>query len=184
MKKLVISALLAVLFIFSAGVVNAEEKKAVDEKFDPSKVLDPEKIFGRERRSAQQRDRHNSRNRTTRLRGQLQRVDEGIRIRLSEHKKFIDELVSIKKLAIKEKAKKTAKRIEAMIEAKNAEFAESVKKLNESRDRYRERLVPPGSKRAERQRPAEVTTTQAKQENEEDEKKDKKDKAKWWQFWK
>ncbi len=184
MKKLVISVILAVLFILSAGVVNAEEKKAGDEKFDPSKAFDPEKIFGREQRSAQQRDRHNSRRRTTRLRDQLQKVDEGIRTRQSEHEKLIDELVSIKKLAIEEKAKKTAKRIEKLIEAKNANFARSTKKLNESRDRYREMLVPPGSKSAERRRPAKATTPQAKQENEEDAKKEKEDKGKWWQFWK
>ncbi len=187
MKKLIISVLLAVLFILSAGVVNAEEKKAGDEKLDPSKVLGPETIFGRDRRPTHRTDRHNRRNRTKKLRDQLQRVDKGIRIRLSEHKKFIDELVSIKKLAIKEKAKKTAKRIEKLIEARNAEFAESVKKLNESRDRYREMLVPPGSKPAERQKPAEVTTKPAKQENKEDakeEKEEKEDKDKWWQFWK
>ena len=182
MKKLVISVLLAVLFILSAGVVNAEEKKAGDEKLDPLKVFDPERRFGRDRRPGQQTERHSRRNRTTELRSRLQRIDEGIRIRQGEHKKFIDELISIQKLAIKEEAKKTAKRIGALIEARNAEFAEFTRKLNESRDRFREGLVRPGSKPAERQRPAEVTTPQPKQENKEDAKEEKKDKVRWWQF--
>ncbi len=180
MKKLVISVLLAVLFILSAGVVNAEETKAGDKKLPTPRVLDPEERFGRERRSVQQRDRstrRGRRDRTTEVRSQLQRIDEGIRLRQSEHKKFIDELVSIKKQAIKEDAKKTAKRIEKLIKARNAEFAESARKLNESRDRFRKRLIPPGSKLAGQQEPAEVTTSQPEQEN-------KEDKVRWWQFWK
>ena len=136
MKKLVISVLL-VLFILSAGVVNAEEKKAGDKRPAPSRLPDPEKRLGRERRPARQKERRDRGDRTAKLRDQLQRVDEGIKNRQSEHKKFIDELVSIKKLAIKENAEKTAKRIETLIETKNTEFAESVKKLNKSRDRYR-----------------------------------------------
>ena len=66
-------------------------------------------------------------------------------------------------------------------EAKNAEFAESSKRLDETRGRFREMLVPPGSKSVERQTPAEVTAPQAKQEDKENEKKEK---GKWWQFWK
>ena len=177
MKKLVISVLLAVLFILSAGVVNAEEKKAGDKKLVPTRGVDPERRFGGARRSGQRTERYNRRGRTTEVRSRLQMVDEGIRIRQVEHKKFIDELVSIKKLAIKEDAKKTAKRIESLIEARNAEFAESVKKLNESRDRFRERLIRPGSQPTARRRPASVTTPQPEQEN-------KEDKGRWWQFWK
>jgi hypothetical protein len=177
MKKLVISVLLAVLFILSAGVVNAEEKKAGDKKLVPTRGVDPEKRFGGFRRSGQQRDRYNRRGRTTEVRNRLQNVDKSIRIQQSRHKKFIDELVSIKKLAIKEDAKKTAKRIESLIKARNAEFAESTRKLNESRDRFREGLVRPGSKPVTRRRPASVTTPQPEQET-------KEDKGRWWQFWK
>ena len=193
MKKLVISVLLAVLFILSAGVVNAEETKAGDEKLVPPKVLDPEKMLGRDRQPVRQpvrqtdRQSRRSRRGTTGFKDRLQRIDEGIKVRLSEHKKFIDELISIRKLAIEEKAEKTARRIETLIEAKNAEFAESVRKLNESRNRFREGLVPPGPRSTIRQRsagPAEVTTPQPKQENKEDAKKEKEDKVRWWQFWK
>lgn len=180
MKKLVISVLLVILFVLSAGIANAEEKKADDKKFKPPKVLDPEKIR-RERRPARQRERHNRRDRTSRLREKLQKIDEGIGIKESEHRKFIDELVSIKNLAIKEKANKTAKRLEALIEAKSAEFDEAVQKLNESRDKYREMLAPSGAKPAERIRPTKVPTKPAEQGKKEDAKEGK---AKWWQFWK
>ena len=187
MKKLVISVLLAVLFILSAGVVNAEEKRAGEKKLGSTKVLDPEKMLGRERLPVRQTDRQ-SRRGTTGFKDRLQRIDKGIKVRLGEHKKFIDELISIRKLAIEEKAEKTARRIEAMIEAKNAEFAESVKKLSESRNRFREGLVRPGPRRSTvRQRaagPTEVTTPQPKQENEEEAKEEKEDKGRWWQFWK
>ena len=191
MKKLIISVLLAVLFILSAGVVNAAETKAGDEKLGPPKVFDREKMLGGEQRPVRQPvrqpDRQSRRGRrgTTGLRDRLQRIDEGIGGRLGEHKKFIDELISIKKLAIEEKAEKTAKRIAVLIEARNAEFAKTVKKLNESRNRFREGLVPPGPKPAARQRPArpaKVTTPQPKQENKEDAKEEKKDKVRWWQF--
>ena len=188
MKKLIISVLLAVLFILSAGVVNAEETKAGDEKLSPPRVFDRETMLGGEQRPVRQPDRRSRRSRTTGLKDRLQRIDEGIKIRLGEHKKFIDELISIKKLAIEENAEKTAKRIEAMIEARSAEFAEAVKKLNESRNRFKEGLVRPGPKPAVRQRPArpvrpaEVATPQPKPEKKEDAKEEKKDKRRWWQF--
>lgn len=181
MKKLVISVLLATLFILSSGVAGAEEKRKGIERLDPAKMRESERSLGRGRRSGQQRDRHNRRERSVRLRDRLQKIDEGIKTRQNEQTKLIEELVSIKNLAIKEDAKKTAKRIEALIEAKNAEYTDQTKKLKKSRERYGEMLVPAGLKLAERPKPPEAVAAETKQEEKEEAKEDK---VRWWQFWK
>ncbi len=181
MKKVVISVLLVVLFIVSAGVAGAEEKSAGDKKPRPVKVQEPGKMIDRGERSGRQRGRRNRRDRSVRLKEQLQKIDENIKTQQSEQKKFIAELVSIKDLAIKEKAKKTTKRIEALIKTKSAEFAASAQKLDESRERYRGMLVPPGSTLAERPKPAKAVATETKQEEKEEAKEDE---GRWWQFWK
>ncbi|RKY12393.1 MAG: hypothetical protein DRP65_01450 [Planctomycetota bacterium] len=70
--------------------------------------------------------------------GQLKRLDEQIKDRRGRHNSFIGELKAIKKLALQEKASKTAERLQELIDKHTSLFNEEVQKLEERRDRIKE----------------------------------------------
>ncbi|MCK5565043.1 MAG: hypothetical protein KAJ07_07315 [Planctomycetes bacterium] len=104
-----------------------------------------------------------------RNRTRLRRIEQGIEQRHKQQQQVIIELRAIKKLALKEKATETAKRLEILIKQHEAKAAKTIDTARESRDRQRGRT-------AERPAPAAVLKETPKEEVVK--------KAKWWQIWK
>jgi peroxiredoxin len=67
--------------------------------------------------------------------GQMKAVDEQIAQLKSEQREYVDELKAIRDLALKEKAKDTAKRLEALIAKRQRTFQQRLRALEQRRSR-------------------------------------------------
>ena len=70
----------------------------------------------------------------------IRRFDQQLEQKRRTHESSIHELEAIKKVALEEKAKKTAELVQKIIDKKNKEFEAAVEKTNEYREKMRERF--------------------------------------------
>lgn len=73
----------------------------------------------------------------------MQRLEQQVAQRRGAHENAIRELEGIMKVALGEKAEKTAALVQKLIDKKNAEFQKSVDQIKEYRDRIQERMSTP-----------------------------------------
>jgi hypothetical protein len=133
-----------------AGTVLAEKKKGKGKAEQPILVQprvekSPEKLGRRGRMSSEEARTERKRDQEEMYRGmahkeQLRKTNEQIEKRRGEHEKFVGELKAIKKLALEEKAEKTANRIQQLIDKSTGRFNEDIRKLEQKRDRTREQM--------------------------------------------
>ena len=146
MKTRIICVITAVLIISTALI--AEEIK---EKTTETTVTAPEKVMKYENtdprvnapkdkyptsHKGEKQDRFSS---GSPQRRQLSMLENRLDVTTKEHEALMGKLMVIKKQAEQEKAVKTAKLVQDLIDKKNEAFAEEVKKLRANRDRIKER---------------------------------------------
>ncbi len=150
MKRCVVSIAILLVVALVAGTVLAEKKKGKGKAKQPILVQPrvkkaPEKLGRRKRMSGEEAGAERKRDQEEMYRGmahkeQLRKTNEQIEKRRGEHKKFVGELKAIKKLALEEKAEKTANRIQQLIDKSTGRFNEDIRKLEQKRDRTREQM--------------------------------------------
>lgn len=104
-------------------------------------------------------------------RKRLKMMDQQIEQRKQEHTDFIGELKAAKKLALKENATKTAKKLDDIIKNQEQRFNKTRGSRRQSRDRVRKQFQKENLPAA----PGTSTDESAEQP--------KKKKARWWKFW-
>jgi hypothetical protein len=157
MKRYVVSIVILLVVTSAARAAPAEKEKGKGKAQDvilvqPGGRKAPEELGRRARLSGEEMKAERRRGRDEFARGmmhreQLRKLDEQINQRRGEHERFVGELKAIKKLALEEKAEKTAKRIQELIDKSTGRFNEDVGKLEQKRDRTREQI----EKQAEQQ---------------------------------
>jgi hypothetical protein len=150
MKRCVVSIAILLVVALVAGTVLAEKKKGKGKAEQPILVQprvekSPEKLGRRGRMSSEEARTERKRDQEEMYRGmahkeQLRKTNEQIEKRRGEHEKFVGELKAIKKLALEEKAEKTANRIQQLIDKSTGRFNEDIRKLEQKRDRTREQM--------------------------------------------
>lgn len=157
MKRYVVSIVILLVVTSAARAAPAEKEKGKGKTQDvivvkPEEGKTPEGLGRRARLSGEEMRAEQRRGRDEFARGimhkeQLRKTNEQIEKRRGEHEKFVGELKAIKKLALEEKAEKTAKRLQELIDKSTGRFNEDVRKLEQKRDRTREQI----EKQAEQQ---------------------------------
>ena len=150
MKRCVVSIAILLVVALAAGTVLAEKKKGKGKAEQPILVQPrakkaPEKLGRRRRMSSEEARAERKRDQEAMYRGmahkeQLRKTNEQIEKRRGEYEKFVGELKAIKSLALEEKAKKTANRIQQLIDKSTGRFNEDIRKLEQKRDRTREQM--------------------------------------------
>jgi len=158
------TVLIAVLLfaMVSLGTALAKEEKPkgkgkakspIPVKLEAGKT--PEELGRRGRLGGAEAEPRRRRGREGMVRGmmhaeQLKRLDEQIKGKRERHNSFIGELKAIKKLALQEKASKTAERLQELIDKHTGLFNEEVRKFEERRDRIKEQAEKQAQERLKR----------------------------------
>ena len=74
------------------------------------------------------------------IKRQQERQKEAFEMRKQQHEKVVGELKSLKELALSENAKKTAAKIQEMIDAKEKDFKEAIEKAEQNRLEMQKRM--------------------------------------------
>lgn len=159
MKRCIISIAVLLVVVATVTVPAAEDDKQKGKaegisarKQDVKRLEGPgrlRRIRGEEARAERTRGREQQ------VRGiahaeQLKKLSEQIKKKRGEHKEFVDELNTIKKLALEEKAKKTAKRLQQLINKSENEFKEEIEKLEQRHAKIKEQVEKQAEDRAKR----------------------------------
>jgi len=156
MKRCIVSIVILLVVALAARAVPAEKEKGKGKGKGKGKAQDvilvqpeegkaTEDLGRRARLSGEEMRAERRRGRDEFARGimhreQLRKLDEQIDQRRGEHERFVGELKAIKKLALEEKAKKTANRLQELIDKSTGRFNEDIRKLEQKRDRTREQM--------------------------------------------
>ena len=162
MRRCTVSIAILLLAMMSLGTVLAKEEKpkGKDKAKSPIPVKleggkTPEELGRRGRIGSAEAEAERRRGREEMTRGmlhteQLRKLDDQIEEKSGRHNRFIGELKAIKELALQEKAAKTAKRVQELIDKHTGLFNEDVRKLEQRRGRIREQAEKYGEERLRR----------------------------------
>jgi hypothetical protein len=158
MKRCVVSIVILLVVASVARAGPAEKNKGKGKAQDvivvkPEKGKTPEDLGRRARLSGEEMKAERRRSRDEFARGmmhreQLRGLDRQIEEKRGGHERFVGELKAIKKLALEEKAKKTANRIQELIDKSTGRFNEDIRKLEQRRDNIVEQVEKQAQQRA------------------------------------
>ncbi|MHC5059968.1 MAG: hypothetical protein ACYTFK_02640 [Planctomycetota bacterium] len=161
MKRYLVSIVVLLIVITAAWASAAKEEKPKSKRkaksalsVQPPGAEAPE--FSRRRRisSAEAREeRRMERNEMARgllHKEQLKKLDMQIEQKRSEHEKLVGELKAIKKLALEEKAAKTAERLANFIDIQTGLFDENIRQLESKRDNINQQVEKQAQDRLKR----------------------------------
>ena len=153
MRRYVVSIAVLLLVMMAVGTVPAKDEKSKGKgeakksplSVQPGARKSPEELGRRKRIGSAEAEAERLRNREKMARGmlhaeQLRKFDDQIEDKRGRHNRFVGELKAIKELALQEKAEKTAKRLQELIDKSTGQFNEDVRKLEQRRDRIREQV--------------------------------------------
>ena len=149
-----------VMFMLVSLAATAKEDQAGDKEKAPLSVQRatgkaPEELGRRKRINPEEAIARRRRDREEMARGvlhteQLRKLDEQIEEKRGFHNNFVGELKAIKELAVQEKAEKTAKRLQELIDKSTGQFDKDVEKLEQKRARIREQIEKHSQERLKR----------------------------------
>jgi hypothetical protein len=181
MRRYVVSIAVFLMVMTAAWTALAQEGKEKGKgksksplSVQPSGRKTPEELGRRKRVSGAEMEKH-KKEREAIARGmvhreQLRKLEAQLEQRRVEYKRFVGELKAIKDLALEEKAAKTAKRLQRLIDIRTGLFNEDIRKMETKRDNIREQA----QKRAEAwSKRRELLMQKEKEQLEKDKGKDK-----------
>lgn len=150
MRRHVVSIAILLLVTMASGTAPAKDEKPNRKAKSPLSVQPvarkaPEELGRRKRVGSTEAEAGRRRDREEMARGmlrteQLRKLDKQLEESRGRHNRFVGELKAIKELALQEKAEKTAKRLQELIDKSTGRFDEDVRKLEQRRDRIREQV--------------------------------------------
>ena len=119
-------------------------------------------------------------NRETMEKQQLETIDKQIAGKRKIHEEFVGELEAIKKVALEEKAERTAEKLQQLIDKKGKKFAETIEKYEERRQKLQDQFKKRAEGQAKRKERMQQLQKEGKPVKEKavKEKADKKEEAK------
>lgn len=163
MRRYVVSIAVLLLVMMAVGTVPAKNEKPKGNgkakksplSVQPETRKTPEELGRRKRIGSAEAEAERRRDREQTARGmlhaeQLRKLDDQIEEERGRHNRFVGELKAIKELALQEKAKKTAERLQELIDKSTGRFNEDVRKLEQRRDRIREQVEKQAKERLRR----------------------------------
>ncbi|MBN1456484.1 MAG: hypothetical protein JW912_01375 [Sedimentisphaerales bacterium] len=147
--------------------ITAEDKAAIE-----AKRAEVQKMIEQRRKTRKMQQPMTPETKMGLDRKRLKLMDQQIEQRKQEHKDFVEELKAAKEMALKEKATKTAEKLEQIIKKQELRFDRTMGNYQKSRNQVREQFQQENLPDI----PEEPTEESAEQPKEK--------KTKWWKFWK
>ena len=177
MKRRIVLIFAAVVFVLAAGLAIGEDEKKKPPKPDKSKQVKGEKRT-RPPRPGRPEGRPGDAEGRRPARSPRGGFDQQFEQRGKRHKAEMNQLDAIKKMAVKEKATKTAEMIQKLIDKKQAVFDELVKQGEKRREQFMKMMEERGDRTPGREgrrgpRPKREPKGDSKKKIEKDKDKDK-----------